>query len=43
MPNYPTLADVDSAAALAAYQDQKRAYKQKLKAQGRSFEPDDIG
>jgi uncharacterized HhH-GPD family protein len=43
MPDYPTLADVDSAEALAEYQDKKRAYKQKLKAEGRSFDPDDRG
>ena len=36
MPSYPTLADVDSAEALAAYQEQKRAYKAKLKAAGGS-------
>ena len=39
MPTYPTLADVDSAEALAAYQEQKRAYKAKLKAEGDSFDP----
>ena len=39
MPSYPTLADVDSAEALAEYQEQKRAYKQRLKAQGGSFDP----
>ena len=39
MPSYPTLADVDSADALAAYQEQKRAYKAKLKAEGGSFDP----
>jgi len=32
MPTYPTLGDVDSAEALAAYQAQKRAYKASLKA-----------
>jgi uncharacterized HhH-GPD family protein len=32
MPTYPTLADVDSPEALAAYQSQKRAYKASLKA-----------
>jgi len=32
MPDYPTLADVDSAEALADYQEKKRAYKQKLRA-----------
>jgi uncharacterized HhH-GPD family protein len=41
MPGYPTLADVDSAEALAAYQDKKRAYKAKLKAEGGSFQPSD--
>jgi uncharacterized HhH-GPD family protein len=39
MPGYPTLADVDSAEALADYQAKKRAYKQKLKAEGGSFAP----
>lgn len=39
MPDYPTLADVDSAEALAQYQEKKRAYKQKLKAEGGSFDP----
>ena len=39
MPTYPTLADVDSAEALARYQEQKRAYKAKLKEQGGSFDP----
>jgi uncharacterized HhH-GPD family protein len=43
MPTYPTLADVDSAAALAAYQERKRAYKQQLKAGGGSFDPNDSG
>ena len=33
-PAYPTLADVDSADALARYQDQKREHKASLKAQG---------
>jgi uncharacterized HhH-GPD family protein len=42
-PDYPTLADVDSAEALAAYQDQKRAYKARLKAEGGSFQPGDLG
>ncbi len=37
MPTYPTLADVDSAAALATYQERKRAYKQQLKADGREL------
>jgi uncharacterized HhH-GPD family protein len=31
VPSYPTLGDVDSAEALAAYQEQKRAYKASLK------------
>ena len=39
MPAYPTLGDIDSAETLAEYQAQKRAYKQKLKAEGGSFEP----
>jgi uncharacterized HhH-GPD family protein len=43
MPNYPTLADVDSAEALAEYQAQKRAYKAKLKAEGGDFAANDIG
>ncbi len=34
LPNEPTLADVDSAAALAAYQAGKRARKAELRAQG---------
>lgn len=42
-PDYPTLADVDSAEALAAYQDKKRAYKARLKAEGGSFQPGDLG
>ena len=33
MPRHPTLGDVDSAEALADYQAQKRAYKQRLKAE----------
>lgn len=37
LPTYPTLADVDSAEALAEYQEKKRAYKAKLKAEGGSF------
>lgn len=32
VPNHPTLGDVDSAEALAAYQAAKRAYKASLKA-----------
>jgi uncharacterized HhH-GPD family protein len=39
LPAYPTLADVDSAQALAAYQEKKRAYKAKLKAEGGDFDP----
>ncbi len=31
-PTYPTLADVDSAEALARYQEQKRAWKASRKA-----------
>ena len=31
VPNHPTLADVDSAEALARYQAAKRAYKASLK------------
>jgi uncharacterized HhH-GPD family protein len=33
LPHHPTLGDVDSAEALAAYQAQKRAYKQRLREQ----------
>jgi uncharacterized HhH-GPD family protein len=39
MPAYPTLADVDSAEALAAYQDKKRAYKARRRAEGATFDP----
>jgi uncharacterized HhH-GPD family protein len=39
LPAYPTLGDVDSAQALAQYQEQKRAYKARLKADGGSFDP----
>ena len=39
LPSYPTLGDVDSTEALAAYQEQKRAYKARLKAEGGSFDP----
>jgi uncharacterized HhH-GPD family protein len=35
-PRYPTLGDVDSAAALAEYQARKRAYKLRLEAEGAS-------
>jgi uncharacterized HhH-GPD family protein len=34
LPGYPTLGDVDSAEALAAYQEGKRAYKAKLRVSG---------
>lgn len=34
MPSYPTLGDIDSAESLAEYQEKKRAYKQRLKAEG---------
>src|SRR5947209_6820983 len=34
-PTHPTLGDVDSPEALEAYQAKKRAYKAKLKAQGK--------
>jgi uncharacterized HhH-GPD family protein len=39
LPDYPTLGDVDSAEALADYQEKKRAYKAKLKAEGAAFDP----
>ncbi len=39
MPKHPTLADVDSAEALAAYQAQKRAFKAQLRAQGKTYDP----
>lgn len=39
VPRHPTLADVDSPEALAAYQAQKRAYKQQLRAEGRTYDP----
>jgi uncharacterized HhH-GPD family protein len=42
MPDYPTLADVDSATALAAYQEHKRAHKARLKAEGRSLAADPV-
>jgi uncharacterized HhH-GPD family protein len=38
-PRHPTLADVDSPEALAAYQAQKRAYKAQLRAEGRPYDP----
>ena len=34
VPQHPTLGDVDSAEALESYQEKKRAYKAKLRAQG---------
>ncbi|HEX6127599.1 MAG TPA: HhH-GPD-type base excision DNA repair protein [Candidatus Limnocylindria bacterium] len=34
LPKHPTLGDVDSPEALATYQEQKRAYKAKLRAEG---------
>jgi uncharacterized HhH-GPD family protein len=37
LPAYPTLGEVDSAEALAEYQEKKRAYKAKLKAEGDVF------
>ncbi len=39
MPSYPTLGDVDSAAALETYQAKKRAYKSQLRESGEKFEP----
>ena len=39
MPRHPTLADVDSAEALAEYQAQKRAFKAQLRAEGRTYDP----
>ena len=39
MPKHPTLADVDSAEALAAYQAQKRAAKAQLRAEGKKDDP----
>lgn len=39
LPDYPTLGDIDSPEALADYQEKKRAYKQKLKAEGGTFDP----
>jgi hypothetical protein len=32
LPRHPTLGDVDSPEALARYQEQKRAYKAKMRA-----------
>jgi uncharacterized HhH-GPD family protein len=34
LPSHPTLGDVDSAEALAAYQEQKRAHKAAMRARG---------
>jgi uncharacterized HhH-GPD family protein len=34
LPKHPTLGDVDSPEALAAYQEQKRAYKARMRAAG---------
>jgi uncharacterized HhH-GPD family protein len=39
LPTYPTLGDVDSAEALARYQDAKRAHKAELRAAGKAFAP----
>ncbi|MFN2484571.1 MAG: HhH-GPD-type base excision DNA repair protein [Candidatus Limnocylindria bacterium] len=38
-PHYPTLGDVDSAAALEEYQAKKRAYKASLRERGETFDP----
>jgi uncharacterized HhH-GPD family protein len=43
MPDYPTLADIDSPEALADYQQRKRAVKARLKAEGGSYDPHDLG
>jgi len=43
LPHYPTLADVDSPESLTAYQENKRAYKARLKAGGGTFDPSDAG
>ena len=43
LPDYPTLGDIDSPEALADYQEKKRAYKAKLKAEGGAFDPRDPG
>ncbi len=37
MPTYPTLGDVDSAEALASYQEKKRAHKAQLRDSGATF------
>jgi uncharacterized HhH-GPD family protein len=42
-PAYPTLGDVDTPEALAEYQAGKRAYKQKLREEGRAFDPRAMG
>ena len=34
-PTHPTLGDIDSPEALTAYQEAKRAYKARLRAEGR--------
>ena len=39
MPTNPTLGDVDSAEALAAYQEKKRAYKAQLRDSGSTVKP----
>ncbi len=39
LPGYPTLGDVDSPEALAAYQAAKRAHKADLRASGKAFTP----
>lgn len=39
LPTYPTLGDVDSDEALAAYQAGKRAHKAELRAAGKSLTP----
>ncbi len=39
LPDHPTLGDVDSAEALAAYQAKKRAYKAELRERGERFDP----
>lgn len=38
LPTHPTLGDVDSADALAAYQAKKRAYKASLRESGEEFD-----
>ncbi len=39
LPTYPSLGDIDSPEALAAYQAAKRAHKAELRAAGTSFKP----